>query len=131
VPLDYNTDPADPIRRVVTLRRSGPHSSKRSRTWAISTRRCNAPGWQSNTQPVAPKLAAALKLPVTWQMSFLYAVTFGGFFVSMAFALGLGTGGVFAWVALRSPTERVGSVTGIVGAAGGVWADTSRRWSWA
>ena len=26
-----------------------------------------------------PKLVAALKLPVTWQMSFLYAVTFGGF----------------------------------------------------
>ena len=26
-----------------------------------------------------PKLVAALKLPVTWQMSFLYAVAFGGF----------------------------------------------------
>ena len=26
-----------------------------------------------------PKLAAAAKLPLTWQMSFLYAVTFGGF----------------------------------------------------
>ena len=160
----------------------------------------NAPGWKSNTEPVAPKLAAALKLPVTWQMAFLYAVTFGGFvafstylptylkdvydfdltgagtrtagfaiaaviarpiggvlsdrigaprvvaislagaallaivialqpppelaagssFVVMAFALGLGTGGVFAWLARRAPAERVGSVTGIVGAAGGL-----------
>ena len=160
----------------------------------------NAPGWKSNTEPVVPKLAAALKLPVTWQMAFLYAVTFGGFvafstylptylkdvydfdltgagtrtagfaiaaviarpiggvlsdrigaprvvaisltgaallaivialqpapelaagssFVVMAFALGLGTGGVFAWLALRAPADRVGSVTGIVGAAGGL-----------
>ena len=29
-------------------------------------------------------------------------------------------GGVFAWVAEKSPPERVGSVTGIVGAAGGL-----------
>ncbi len=38
----------------------------------------------------------------------------------MAFALGLGTGGVFAWVARSAPAERVGSVTGMVGAAGGL-----------
>ena len=37
----------------------------------------------------------------------------------MASFLGLGTGGVFAWVA-DAPPERVGSVTGIVGAAGGL-----------
>jgi MFS transporter, NNP family, nitrate/nitrite transporter len=41
-------------------------------------------------------------------------------FVVMAFSLGLGAGGVFAWVARRAPAERVGSVTGIVGAAGGL-----------
>lgn len=160
----------------------------------------DAPGWKPNTNSVVPKLAAALRLPVTWQMSFLYAVTFGGFvafstylptylkdvydfdltgagtrtagfaiaavlarpiggvlsdrigpqrvvgvslvgaavlavvialrpppelaagtsLVAMAAALGLGTGGVFAWVARRAPAERVGSVTGIVGAAGGL-----------
>ncbi len=160
----------------------------------------DAPAWRRNPDPVVPKLAAALKLPVTWQMAFLYAVTFGGFvafstylptylkdvydfdltaagtrtagfaiaavvarpvggvlsdrigaprvvtislagaavlavvvalqpppelaagsaFVAMALALGLGTGGVFAWVAKRAPAERVGSVTGIVGAAGGL-----------
>lgn len=160
----------------------------------------DSPAWQPNTNPVVPKLAAALRLPVTWQMAFLYAVTFGGFvafstylptylkdvydfsltaagtrtagfaiaavvarplggilsdrigpqrvvavslagaavlavvvalkpppelaagstFIAMAFALGLGTGGVFTWVARRAPAERVGSVTGIVGAAGGL-----------
>ncbi len=147
-----------------------------------------------------PKLRAAAKLPVTWQMSFLYAVAFGGFvafstylptylkdvydfdltdagtrtagfaiaaviarpvggvlsdrvgpravaatsfagaavlavvvalqpepevpaglsFVLLAAFLGLGTGGVFAWVAEMAPRERVGSVSGIVGAAGGL-----------
>ena len=160
----------------------------------------NSPRWKPNTDPVLPKLRVAISLPVTWQMAFLYAVTFGGFvafstylptylkdiysfdltaagtrtagfaiaavvarpiggtlsdrigprsvvgislagtsvlavvlafqpplevpagiaFVAMAFFLGLGTGGVFAWVALRAPAERVGSVTGLVGAAGGL-----------
>jgi NNP family nitrate/nitrite transporter-like MFS transporter len=160
----------------------------------------DAPGWAPNTDPVVPKLVTAVKLPVTWQMSFLYAVVFGGFvafatylptylkdiysfdlsaagtrtsgfaiaavlarplggvladrigpkpvvsvalagvatlavvvalqpqpelpaglsFVALAFFLGLGTGGVFAWVALSAPAERVGSVTGLVGAAGGL-----------
>ena len=160
----------------------------------------DSPQWHANTDPVVPKLAAALKLPVTWQMSFLYAVAFGGFvafstylptylkdvyefdltqagtrtagfaiaavicrplggvlsdkvgprkiaatafagaavmaivvalqpqpevpaglsFVLMAAFLGLGTGGVFAWVAAMAPRERVGSVSGLVGAAGGL-----------
>ena len=160
----------------------------------------NSPAWQPNLAPVVPKLAAAAKLAVTWQMAFLYAVVFGGFvafstylptyiknvyafgltgagtrtagfaiaaviarpiggivadkigprkvvaislagaavlsliialrlppeipagsaFVVMALFLGLGTGGVFAWVAELAPAERVGAVTGIVGAAGGL-----------
>ena len=41
-------------------------------------------------------------------------------FIAMAFFLGIGTGGVFAWVARRAPARSVGSVTGIVGAAGGL-----------
>ncbi len=148
---------------------------------------------------MVPKLTAAAKLPLTWQMSFLYAVVFGGFvafstylptciknvygfgltgagtrtagfaiaalarplggiladkigprivvaislggaavmsliialrlppeipagtsFVIMAFFLGLGTGGVFAWVPELAPAERVGAITGIVGACGGL-----------
>ncbi len=164
------------------------------------TMMADSPRWSPNRQPVVPKLVAALRLPVTWAMSFLYAVTFGGFvafatylptylkdvydfdltqagtrtagfalaavvarpiggalsdrvhprpvvltslagaalmalviatqpapelaagvsFVTMAFLLGIGMGGVFAWVALRAPADRVGSVAGIVGAAGGL-----------
>ena len=160
----------------------------------------DSPAWKPNLAPVIPKLAAAAKLPLTWQMSLLYAVTFGGFvafstylptylknvyafgltgagtrtagfaiaaviarpiggiladrigakkvvaislagaavlalvialrlppeipagttFVLMALFLGFGTGGVFAWVAELAPAERVGAVTGIVGAAGGL-----------
>lgn len=160
----------------------------------------NSPLFRPNTDPVVPKLVAALKLPVTLQMSFLYAVVFGGFvafstylptylkdiysfdltaagtrtagfaiaavlarplggllsdkwgprtvcgislagtaamavvvalrpplewpaglaFVVLAAFLGLGTGGVFAWVAQLAPPERVGTVTGVVGAAGGL-----------
>jgi NNP family nitrate/nitrite transporter-like MFS transporter len=160
----------------------------------------DSPTWKPNLDPVIPKLAAAAKLPLTWQMAFLYAVAFGGFvafstylptylknvysfgltgagtrtagfaiaaviarpiggtladkigprkvvaislagaavmsliialrlppeipagtaFVLMALFLGLGTGGVFAWVAELAPAERVGSITGIVGAAGGL-----------
>ncbi len=160
----------------------------------------NAPGFTANTDPVLPKLRAAAKLPVTWEMSFLYAVVFGGFvafanylptyiktiygfspvdagartagfalaavlarpvggalsdriapkyvvlvsfagtavmafvavfqpppdvwaaatFIALAIFLGIGTGGVFAWVARRSPARSVGSVTGIVAAAGGL-----------
>jgi MFS transporter, NNP family, nitrate/nitrite transporter len=164
------------------------------------TMMADSPRWTANRDPVVPKLAAALRLPVTWAMSFLYAVTFGGFvafatylptylkdvydfdltqagtrtagfalaavvarpiggalsdrvhprpvvltslagaavmalvvasqpapelaaglsFVAMAFLLGIGMGGVFAWVARRAPADRVGSVAGIVGAAGGL-----------
>ncbi len=160
----------------------------------------NSPAFQPNTDPVIPKLISALKLPVTWEMSFLYAVVFGGFvafsnylptyiknvyefsavqagsrtagfalaavlarpiggalsdrippkyvvltsfagtavlafvaifqpppdvwsaatFIGLAIFLGIGTGGVFAWVARRSPAKEVGSITGIVAAAGGL-----------
>ncbi|WP_307724055.1 hypothetical protein [Cellulomonas composti] len=38
----------------------------------------------------------------------------------MALFPGLGVGGVFAWVARRAPADRVGAVTGVVGAAGGL-----------
>ena len=41
-------------------------------------------------------------------------------FVAMAAFLGLGSGSVFAWVAQRAPADKTGSVTGIVGAAGGL-----------
>jgi MFS transporter, NNP family, nitrate/nitrite transporter len=41
-------------------------------------------------------------------------------FLGMAAALGAGSGAVFALVARLVPPERVGSVTGVVGAAGGL-----------
>lgn len=160
----------------------------------------DSPAWKPNASPVLPKLVAAARLPITWAMSVLYAIAFGGFvafatylptylktvyafsqteagtraagfavaavvarplggiladrlhpkpivltslggaavmalvvarqpqpevaaglaFLAMAFSLGIGTGGVFAWVARSAPAERVGAVTGIVGAAGGL-----------
>ncbi|NGP06191.1 NarK/NasA family nitrate transporter [Rhodococcus sp. 14C212] len=160
----------------------------------------DSPQFRPNTDAVAPKLAAALRLRVTWEMSFLYAVVFGGFvafsnylptyiktiygfsavdagartaafalaavlarpiggalsdriapkyvvlvsfagtatmaaiaitqpppdvwsaatFILLAIFLGIGTGGVFAWVARRAPATSVGSVTGLVAAAGGL-----------
>lgn len=160
----------------------------------------NAPFFTPNHDSVLPKLKAAAKLAVTWEMSLLYAVVFGGFvafsnylptyirtiygfsvvdagartaafalaavlarpiggaladriapkyvvlasfagtaamafiavfqpppdlwsavtFTLLAVFLGIGTGGVFAWVARRAPHNSVGSVTGIVSAAGGL-----------
>jgi len=41
-------------------------------------------------------------------------------FLAMAAALGLASGAVFALVAQRAPADRVGAVTGVVGAAGGL-----------
>ncbi len=41
-------------------------------------------------------------------------------FLSMAAALGAGSGAIFALVAQRAPAKMVGSVTGVVGAAGGL-----------
>ncbi|MGM9349457.1 MFS transporter [Streptomyces salinarius] len=41
-------------------------------------------------------------------------------FLSLAGALGAGSGAVFALVALLAPANRLGSVTGVVGAAGGL-----------
>lgn len=158
------------------------------------------PGRQVPTEPATVRLAAALRMPITWQASALYALAFGGYvafsvylptylkngyglvpadaanrmagfvlvavvmrpvggwlsdrfhpvpvligvfsvvtifaavqattptlvpvgtvaFLSMAAALGAGAGAVFALVAERSPMGQVGSVTGLVGAAGGL-----------
>lgn len=161
----------------------------------------DSPVFSPNTEPGIPKLVDALKLPITWQMSFLYAAAFGGFvafstylptylndvyemtdlksagartagfaiaaviarpiggalsdrfgarlitaiscggaaalavwmifkpampwwagadFLLMAVMMGMGAGSVFAWVAVASPPARVGAVTGLVGAAGGL-----------
>ncbi|MFF9628343.1 MULTISPECIES: MFS transporter [Streptomyces] len=160
----------------------------------------DAPGRTVPAEPLVRRLAATVRLPVTWQASALYAVAFGGYvafsvylptylrtgygltqadaanrmagfvllavamrpvggwlsdrlgpvrvlagslavvvagavvqaftpplaplgtvaFLSMAAALGAGSGATFALVALLTPAGRVGSVTGVVGAAGGL-----------
>lgn len=160
----------------------------------------DAPGWAAPTASLASRLAAASRLPITWQASTLYAVAFGGYvafsvylptylrtaygltqtdaanrmagfvllavlmrpiggwlsdrlgpvpvlavvfvvvaagaavqastlelmpvgtiaFLSMAAALGAGSGATFALVSTVAPATAVGSVTGVVGAAGGL-----------
>lgn len=161
-----------------------------------------SPVWASSRQPLIPKVTGALKLAITWEMSFLYAIVFGGFvafstylpkylltiypgdvdavgagtrtalfaaaaviarpiggvladklgpkvvslvslagivtaayvvgqqppegvltgfvFLLMASAMGLGMGAVFAWVGPSTPPDKVGAVTGVVAAAGGL-----------
>ncbi|WP_246039490.1 MFS transporter [Glycomyces buryatensis] len=39
----------------------------------------NAPQWRPNTEPALPRFKAIAGLKVTWHMSLLYAVAFGGF----------------------------------------------------
>ncbi len=160
----------------------------------------DAPNRAVPTEPLARRLAATLRLRITWQASALYAVGFGGYvafsvylptylknaydltqsdaankmagfvvlavlmrplggwlsdrippthvltaafavvalsalvqsstpqlalagtiaFLTMAAALGAASGAVFALVAQRAPANRVGAVTGVVGAAGGL-----------
>ena len=45
---------------------------------------------------------------------------YGATFLLMALFLGLGTGGVFAWVGRAAPAKDVGTVGGIIAAAGGL-----------
>ena len=65
-------------------------------------------------------LAGAAGMAVVIALQPPAEIAAGSSFIAMAFFLGIGTGGVFAWVARSAPPERVGSVTGIVGAAGGL-----------
>ncbi len=158
------------------------------------------PGRAGPVAPITARLAAAVRLPITWQACILYGVAFGGYvafsvylpvylesaygleqadaanrmagfvllavvarpaggwlsdrmgpipvlaavfavvalcaaaqaftpplmmagtaaFLVMAAALGAGSGATFALVATAAPADKVGSVTGLVGAAGGL-----------
>lgn len=75
---------------------------------------------------VSPRKVVATSLAGAAVMSLIIAfrlspeIPAGTSFVLMALFLGLGTGGVFAWVAELAPAERVAAVTGIVGACGGL-----------
>ena len=161
-----------------------------------------SPAWTPSRQRLVPKVVGALKLVITWEMSFLYAIVFGGFvafstylpkylltiypgdvdpvgagtrtaifaaaavitrpiggvladrfgpkvislislagivvtayivgqqppegvltgvvFNLMAAAMGFGMGAVFAWIGPSTPPDKVGAVTGVVAAAGGL-----------
>ncbi|MET8764971.1 MFS transporter [Lentzea sp. NPDC004782] len=81
-------------------------------------------GWLSDRVGPVRVLAAALGVVTTgaavqaFTPSLMPLGTIA--FLSMAAALGAGSGAVFALVALLAPGTKVGSVTGVVGAAGGL-----------
>lgn len=62
--------------------------------------------------------AAALAAVVAFQPS--HEFVYGPLFLAMAVFLGLGTGGVFAWVSRASDSRTVGTVSGVIAAAGGL-----------
>ncbi|MDF2574270.1 MAG: transporter [Agromyces sp.] len=39
----------------------------------------DSPAWEPSRQALIPKVMGALRLRITWEMSFLYAIVFGGF----------------------------------------------------
>lgn len=81
-------------------------------------------GWLSDRIRPVPVLTASYGLVAVCALvaSFEADLVRGGTaaFLGMAAGLGAGSGAVFALVARLVPAERVGSVTGVVGAAGGL-----------
>lgn len=81
-------------------------------------------GWLSDRLGPVRVLAGSLAVVVAGAVvqSFTPALAPVGTiaFLSMAAALGAGSGATFALVALLTPANQVGSVTGVVGAAGGL-----------
>jgi len=81
-------------------------------------------GWLSDRVPAGRVLAAALGVVVAGAL--VQSATPGlapvgtVAFLAMAAALGTGSGATFALVAQKAPANQVGSVTGVVGAAGGL-----------
>ncbi len=81
-------------------------------------------GWLSDRLHPIPVLttsyvgAAVLALVAALELTLIPWGTIP--FLGLAAMLGLGTGAVFACVPLLAPKEKVGSVTGVVGAAGGL-----------
>ncbi|MBD0292100.1 MAG: MFS transporter [Jiangellaceae bacterium] len=81
-------------------------------------------GWLSDRYHPVPVLVAVyavvavLALVAALELTLIPIGTIA--FLGMAAALGAGSGAVFALVARLVPPERVGAVTGIVGAAGGL-----------
>ncbi|MER8007475.1 MFS transporter [Streptomyces sp. NPDC094149] len=81
-------------------------------------------GWLSDRIGPVRVLAGSLALVVTGALVQSATPTLAPMgtiaFLAMAAALGAGSGATFAFVALLAPPQRTGSVTGVVGAAGGL-----------
>jgi MFS transporter, NNP family, nitrate/nitrite transporter len=81
-------------------------------------------GWLSDRFAPTTVLAAALGVVVVGAAAQAFTPSLAPLgtiaFLSMAAALGAGSGATFALVARRAPANMVGSVTGVVGAAGGL-----------
>ena len=75
---------------------------------------------------VGPRLVTLVSLAGTAVLALVVAFrpeeerVYGTAFILMALFLGLGTGGVFAWVGRAAPAKDVGTVGGIIAAAGGL-----------
>jgi NNP family nitrate/nitrite transporter-like MFS transporter len=81
-------------------------------------------GWLSDRRGPIPVLVTAYGVLTLLAVLAAFALQLNPVgpvaFIGMAAALGTGTGAVFACVALLVAPERVGAVTGVVGAAGGL-----------
>ena len=81
-------------------------------------------GWLSDRYNPVPVLAISYVIAVVLALMAsleLALMPWGTVcFLGLAAVLGLGTGGVFALVPRLTPPEKVGAVTGVVGAAGGL-----------
>ncbi|WP_203823759.1 MFS transporter [Actinoplanes palleronii] len=81
-------------------------------------------GWLSDRLGPTRVLASALAVVVVGAATAAFTPNLAPLgtiaFLAMAAALGTGSGATFALVALLAPQNKVGSVTGIVGAAGGL-----------
>lgn len=73
-----------------------------------------------------PKVIALISLGGIVSLAYIVGqqppegIVTGATFIMMAAAMGLGMGAVFAWIGPSTPPEKVGSVSGIVAAAGGL-----------
>ena len=75
---------------------------------------------------VGPRIVTLVSLAGTVVLAIVVALrpeeerVYGTAFILMAVFLGLGTGGVFAWVGRAAPARDVGTIGGIIAAAGGL-----------
>ncbi|GAA1523697.1 NNP family nitrate/nitrite transporter-like MFS transporter [Agromyces terreus] len=75
---------------------------------------------------VGPKVISLISLAGIVSLAYIVGqqppegILTGATFIAMAAAMGLGMGAVFAWIGPSTPKDKVGAVTGVVAAAGGL-----------